>query len=240
MSETFSNIVRTNNRVAATATLHVEFIGDLVCPYCYLGKRRLEDAMLSVRGPQDVSWYPYQINPDMPEDGMSFEHYLSLRFGSPDNVQPVLDNLVIEGKAAGIGFRFDRLTRVPNTLKAHQLMYLAETEGLDQMALAEELMSAFLVRGEDIGDSGLLVEFAVRHGLSADAANKAVSDDQVRQVVLTREGQVRSSGITGVPGFLLNRRLLMIGAQDTDAMVSAFDRAMFGEGDESVISPAVH
>ena len=82
MSETFSNIVRTNNRLAPTAALHVEVIADLVCPFCYLGKRRLEQALDSVQGPSEVSWYPYQLNPDMPAEGMSLDEYLSLRFGN--------------------------------------------------------------------------------------------------------------------------------------------------------------
>ena len=240
MSSTFTNIVRMDKRLAPTAALHVEVVADLVCPFCYLGKRRLDSALLAVQGPSEVNWYPYQLNPDMPEEGLSLDEYLSMRFGNPANIEPVLEQLTHEGRLEDIDFRFDRISQVPNTLRAHRLMYLAESEGADQTALAEELMSAFFERGEDIGNTEILVELAGRHGLNARDAEKIMDDEAARQVVLSREAQVRSSGIAGVPGYLLNRRLLVIGAQETDALVTAFDRAMFGEGNDSMVSPALH
>lgn len=226
--------------MAPGAALHVEVIADLICPFCYLGKRRLATALHAVQGPFDVSWIPWQLNPEMPLEGQSFDEYLTRRFGSPANIVPILESLAVEGKGTGIAFRFDRLKRVPNTMKAHQLMYLAEREGQDQTALAEELMSAFFENGENIGDSDVLVERGRRHGLAPDDVLRVVDDEAARQVIATREGRVRSSGIVGVPGFLLNRRLLMIGAQEADAMVNAFDRAMFGEGTVELVSPALH
>lgn len=225
---------------APAAALHVEVIADLVCPFCFIGKRRLDQAMQAVQGPSEVSWYPYQLNADMPAGGMSLEEYLSMRFGSPANVQPVLDQLASDARHEDIDLRFDRIEHVPNTLRAHQLMYLAETKHRDQNALAEELMSAFFTRGENIGDEEVLVELGARHGLLTDDIADMIAEDDFRKVVLSLEDQVRSSGISGVPGFLLNRRLLVIGAQDKDTLVNAFDRAMFGEGNDAVISPALH
>ena len=240
MSSTYTNIVRMDKRLALTAALHVEVIADLVCPFCYLGKRRLDQAMEAVQGPSDVNWFPYQLNPDMPEDGLSLDKYLSTRFGNPANIEPVLEELTQEGRREDINFRFDRISQVPNTLRAHRLMYLAESEGVDQTALAEELMKAYFERGEDIGNKEILVELGERHGLAVRDAEKIIDDEAAKQLVLSREAQVRSSGIAGVPGYLLNRRLLVIGAQDTDALVNAFDRAMFGEGNDSIVSPALH
>lgn len=245
MSASFQHFARTRptgpeQGPAPAAALHVEVIADLVCPFCYIGKRRLDQAMQAVQGPSDVSWYPYQLNPDMPADGMSLEGYLSMRFGSPANVQPVLDQLAADARLEDIDLRFDRIRQVPNTLRAHQLMYLAETQRRDQSALAEELMTAFFSRGEDIGDMETLVELGGRHGLIPDDIRRVTAEESSREVVLSREAQVRSSGIAGVPGFLLNRRLLVIGAQNTDTLVNAFDRAMFGEGNDAIISPALH
>lgn len=245
MSESLSHLARTRSTgpdrgPAPAAALHVEVIADLVCPFCYIGKRRLDQAMQAVQGPSDISWYPYQLNPDMPEDGMSLHDYLSMRFGSPANVEPILEQLAADALEEGIDFRFDRIEHVPNTLRAHQLLYLAETRRRDQSALAEELMTAFFRRGEDIGDPEILVELGGRHGLLPDDIDRVIEDGSARQIVLSREAQVRSSGIAGVPGFLLNRRLLVIGAQDTDALVNAFDRAMFGEGNDAIVSPALH
>jgi predicted DsbA family dithiol-disulfide isomerase len=220
--------------------LHIEVIADVICPFCYLGKRRLDQALEAVQGPSDVTWYPYQLNPEMPSDGMSLDEYLSTRFGNPANIQPALDHLVGEGRKDGLEFRFDRVENVPNTLRAHQVLYLAESEGVDQGALAEDLMRAFFEDGADIGDTETLLNLSSRHGLAAADVLKVIDDEATKQVVLSREAQVRSSGIAGVPGYLLNRRLLVIGAQETDMMVSAFDRAMFGEGTDGILSPALH
>ncbi len=240
MSATLSNIVTSNNTAARTAALHVEVIADLVCPFCYLGKRRLEKALLAVQGPSDVSWHPYQLNPEIAKEGVRFDDYLTRRFGSPASVQPVLDGLTDEGKLEGIDFRFEKIRRMPNTMRAHQLMYLAEKLGKDQGSLAEDLMAAFFEHGEDIGETDVLLRLGARHGFEKDEMLGIFDDAAARQLILTREGQVRSSGIAGAPGFLLNRRLLLIGAQDADSMVNAFDRAMFGEGTDELVSPALH
>jgi len=240
MSETLSNIVRSNDRVAPTASLHIEVIADLVCPFCFIGKRRLDEALKAVQGPSDVSWHPYQLNPEIPAEGLAFDEYLAGRFGSPGNIAPVLEHLALEGKTAGIEFRFDTLRHVPNTLPIHQVMQLAETRGIDQSALAEDLMSAFFEAGRNIGDQHELIDIAGPHGLTAEDIVSATHSDRIRQLVLTREGQVRSSGMVGVPGFLVNRRLLVMGAQDTDNIINAFDRAMFGEGTDALVSPALH
>lgn len=240
MSETLSNITRSNDRVATSASLQVEVIADFVCPFCFIGKRRFDDALQAVQGPSDVSWYPYQLNPEMPADGQSFDDYLSGRFGSAANVAPVLQYLAAEGKGLGIDFRFDKLRHVPNTVVVHQVMQLAEDLELDQSALADDLMSAFFEEGRNIGDTRELMAIAGTHGISADDASKAIDSDQIKQRVLTREGRARASGLAGVPGFLVNRRLLVVGAQSAGNIVNAFDQAMFGEGSDSLGSLALH
>ena len=129
---------------------------------------------------------------------------------------------------------------MPNTLIVHQLMQLAETLGKDPSALAEDLMSAFFVQGVNIGERSVLTEIAERHGIESAATLKALDSSRLRQLVQLREAQVRGSGLIGVPGFLINRRLLVVGAQETESIVNAFDRAMFGEGTDSMISPALN
>ena len=240
MSETLFNIVRSNDRVTPTATLHVEVIADFVCPFCFIGKRNLDKALEAVQGPADTSWYPFQLNPEIPPEGLPFDVYLTRRFGSPANVEPILEHLVAEGEDGGIDFRFDTIRHVPNTLPVHQVMQLAETCGADQSALADDLMSSFFEQGRNIGEQRVLIDIAGRHGISAEETRKAIGSDQMRQLVVTREAQVRSSGLTAAPGFLVNRRLLVVGAQPTDNIVNAFDRAMFGEGTDSLLSPALH
>ncbi|MBT8105731.1 MAG: DsbA family oxidoreductase [Woeseiaceae bacterium] len=240
MSETLFNIVQTNDRVAPTATLHVEVIADFVCPFCFLGKRRLDKALEAVEGPSDVSWYPFQLNPEIPAEGQPFDAYLGQRFGGAANIEPILEQLAAEGRADGVRFAWDKIRHVPNTLPMHQLMQHAAGRGKDQVALADDLMSAFFEEGRNIGERDVLVDIAGRHGIRGRDMRRALDNDLLRQSAVSREAQVRSSGLNTAPGFLINRRLLVVGAQPTDNLVNAFDRAMFGEGTDSLVSPALH
>lgn len=225
---------------ASPAVLQVDIIADLVCPWCYLGKRRLDDALLAVHGPSAVNWYPFQLNPSMPETGMSFEQYLADRFGDPVSLQPALAQLTAAGTAEGIDFRFDRIKHIPNTLNAHRLMKLAETEGASMSAVAEQVMRAFFEEGLDISRREVLLEVGGRCGFAAQDINRTLDDDLTRQAVLAQEAQVRRSGVTGVPDFLVNKRLFVIGAQSTASLVNVFDRAMFGQESDLPVSTTVH
>ena len=227
-------------RPAASALLTVDAIGDVACPFSFLGKRRLDAALEAVQGPVEQNWYPWQLNRELPQEGMDFDDYLVERFGSAKAVEPVLDNLRAEGKEAGIRFRFDRIQRMPNTLRAHQLLYLAESRGLNAVDIADDLMSAFFEQGRDIGDVEVLGKIGLRHGILTADVIAATENETTREAVLACERQVRESGVAAVPAYLLNRRLLVVGAQETDDMINAFDRAMFGEGTDSVVSAALN
>ena len=225
---------------ASPAMLQVDIIADLVCPWCYLGKRRLDDALLAVHGPSVVSWYPFQLNPAMPEAGMGFSEYLAARFGDPETLQPALAHLTAAGAAEGIRFRFDRITHIPNTLNAHRVMKLAEREGINASGLAEDILRGFFEDGLDISKRDVLVDIGDRSGLSSTSINRTLDDEASRQTVLSQEAQVRRSGVTGVPDFLINKRLFVIGAQSTESLVNVFDRAMFGEESALPVSATVH
>ncbi len=222
------------------ATLRVDVIADLVCPWCYIGKRRLDRALGAVYGPASVTWYPYQLNPDMPEDGMTLEDYLDSRFGNPSAIEPALDELRKAGAAEGIRFDFSRIRRVPNTLAAHKLMYLAQSKGVDASALTETLMSRFFEHGQDISDTEVLVSAGQLHGLSASDVRGVLEDDAATEIVLGQEKQMRGSGVAGVPAFLVNQQLFVSGAHDTDVLVSMFDRAMFGASELDDEQAALH
>jgi len=227
-------------KAAALGTLQVGMIADLVCPWCYLGKRRLDAALHAVLGPTETRWLPFQLNPDMPAGGMGFEDYLAKKFGDPAKVQPGLDELTQAGAAEGIRFRFDLVKCVPNTLDAHRLMQLAESEGASTPGVAEGLFSSFFEEGLDIANRDLLVEVAGNHGIGASAVHAALEDDKTRQRVLDQEAEVRRGGVTGVPDFLINDRLFVIGAQPKQVLVDAFDRAMFGEESDLPVSDSLH
>jgi predicted DsbA family dithiol-disulfide isomerase len=236
------NVARGSGKddAASPAMLQVDIISDLVCPWCYLGKRRLDDALLAVRGPSVVNWYPFQLNPAMPEAGMGFEEYLASRFGDPEALRPALARLTATGATEGINFRFDRISHIPNTLNAHRVMRLAETEGIPAPGIAESIMRGFFEDGLNISNRDVLLELGGRSGLSETVINKTLDDDVTRRTVLSQEAQVRRSGVTGVPDFLINKRLFVIGAQSTESLVNVFDRAMFGQESDLPVSATLH
>ncbi len=225
---------------ASPATLQVDVIADLICPWCYLGKRRLDDALSAVQGPSHVSWYPFQINPAMPLSGMALDEYLEKRFGNVEKLQSALDDLTLIGKAEGINFNFDKLERVPNSLDAHRLMKLAETEKISTSDLAENILRGFFESGLDIADRDVLIDIGGGSGLSRTDINETLDNDLSRRIVLSQEAHVRQSGVSGVPNFLINRRLFAVGPQSTESFVKIFDRAMFGEESDLPVSPIIH
>lgn len=168
------------------ATLQIDVIADLVCPWCWLGKRRLDDALLAVHGPSQVSWYPFQVNPRLPEGGASFQDYVASRFGQTENLEPKLAELTLAGRAEGIHFRFDRLSRIPSTVHAHRLLKLAEAEGTSVSAVAESLFRGFFEEGLDISERDVLVELGRHAGLSPLAIRRTLDDDATRQIEIGR------------------------------------------------------
>lgn len=225
---------------ASPATLQVDVIADLICPWCYLGKRRLDEALAAVRGPTKVTWYPFQINPAMPVSGMPLNDYLEQKFGDVEALQPAMDELKLLGKAEGINFNFDKMQRVPNTLDAHRLMKLGETEEVSASELAEKILRGFFEEGLDIANRDVLIDIGGGSGLSRQDINRTLDNEDSRRIVLSQEAHVRQSGVTGVPDFLINKRLFVVGAQSTENFIRIFDRAMFGQESELRVSPIVH
>lgn len=216
-------------------TLQVDVIADFICPWSYIGTQRLADALTALQGPRQVSWLPFQLNPAMPAAGMPIDDYLRQRFGEPEALQPAMTELARQGQEEGLELRFDRIKRIPNTLNAHRLMHLSGTTGHNASETGRDLLRAFFEEGQDISDREILAGIALKNGISRSELYETLENDVSAKIVLSREAQVRGSGVTGVPDFLINRRLFVVGAQSTESLVNVFDRAMFGaESDQPV------
>ena len=148
----------------ANETLTIDIVSDVVCPWCYLGEKRLEAALAEEPQPVAVRWRPYQLDPTIPEGGLDRAEYMAKKFGRDGRLQTVHDNLTRLGAEVGVSFAFDKIKRSPNTLDAHRLIRWALSAGV-QARVVDRLFEAYFVEGRDIGDRGVLVEIAGQCGL---------------------------------------------------------------------------
>jgi predicted DsbA family dithiol-disulfide isomerase len=202
--------------------VQIDIYSDVVCPWCYIGKRRLEGA-LSETGLRDadVHWRAYQLNPDLPPEGMDRRQYMRAKFG-PDALGRIHGRLTEAGLSVGIDFQFGRIERAPNTFNAHRLLHLAR-ERLRQEDLAESLFHAYFIDGRDIGDSAVLAELAVAAGLGDIHA--WLAGDSGSQAVLDDLAEAARLGISGVPFYVFPGRYAVTGAQPSEIFVRAINLA---------------
>jgi len=202
--------------------MRIDVVSDMVCPWCYLGKRRLEAAL--ARRPDieaEVHWLPFELNPAMPEDGLPRDEYLAPKIGGLEAMRAAQERLAGLGAAEGVEYRFDRVTRSPNTRAAHALARMAAEEGCED-AMLEALFRAYFAEGRDIGDVATLGAIAREVGLDAAQAEARLASRQDWPFLEQAGAEIRAAGITGVPFFILDRRLALSGAQEP----AAFGRAL--------------
>jgi predicted DsbA family dithiol-disulfide isomerase len=214
-----------------TPTIKIEIVSDPVCPWCYIGKRRLEKA-LAVRPKLNagIRWLPFQLSPDMPRAGKDrAEHYASI-FGA-ERAKAINARMAEMGKTEGIGFQLKPGARSPNTLAAHVLMYWAgHTPGVDANALAEKLFAAHHVACEDLSDPAVLERIAGEVGMDRAEVRRRLDAREDEDKVQALIAQAREMGVTGVPFFVFNRRYAVSGAQPPEAIVELLDKLVTEAG----------
>ena len=213
--------------------VNVDVTSDVICPWCYIGKRRLEKAIAACQGQHDVRvrWHPFQLNPRIPKGGMNRKEYRTAKFGSWER-SLALDAQVAEaGRGEGIPFAFDRIMRTPNTLDAHRLIGLADTEGV-QDAVVEAVFRAYFVEGRDISQTTVLLDVVAEAGLDRKRAETFLNGDEGLAAIRAAEEQARRAGVQGVPLFIINGTLALSGAREPSAFLDAFEQARATSGDE--------
>jgi predicted DsbA family dithiol-disulfide isomerase len=200
--------------------LVIEVVSDVICPWCYIGKRRLEKALPMIQGLQaEIRWLPFQLNPDMPAGGVPREQYRKAKFGSLEHARTLDARVAKEGSGEGIAFAFDRIARTPNTTRAHQLIELAQKQGLGN-AVVDALFRAYFEEARDVGDATVLQEIAGRCGVrdwpqAADAATVAQLEESMRGL-----------GISAVPTFVFERKTGVSGAHPPESLAAAIRDVM--------------
>ena len=201
--------------------LVIEIASDVICPWCYIGKRRLEKALSLLDGEvkPDIHWLPFQLNPDMPRGGMARAEYRKAKFGSVERARSLDERVAAEGRGEGIAFAFDRIERTPNTSAAHQLIDLAQSQGKGQ-PVVERLFRAYFEEARDIGDAEVLKAIAIGNGVSGWPGQANAKG------VAKLEENTRGLGISAVPTFIFERKFGVSGAHPPEALATVIREAL--------------
>lgn len=201
----------------------LDIFSDPICPWCYIGKARLDRALEQRPDhPFTIEWHPFQLNPEMPRAGMDRRAYLEAKFGGKEGAVKAYMPVVEHAKQAGLEIDFEAITRTPNTLDAHRLIHWAGIEG-KQTFVVSALFKAYFVTGADIGDPEVLADIADSADMDASVVQRLLASDADVQEVRDRDATAREMGITSVPTFLVGRAHAVPGAQPTDLWVKVMD-----------------
>lgn len=208
-----------------STTLTIDIVSDAVCPWCYIGKRRLEAALAGLPDVvADVRWRPFQLDATIPPGGIERRAYMAKKFGE-DRIAAIHERLTEAGREDGLAFAFDKIKISPNTLDAHRLIRWAQTIGA-QSDMAERLFAMFFIEGRDIGDHATLAEAAADVGLERAVVERLLAGDADVDAVREEIATAQRLGVSGVPFFILDGRLAVSGAQPAGVLQSAILQAL--------------
>jgi len=217
--------------------MQIDIVSDTVCPWCFIGKRRLERA-LALRPDMefDIRWRAYRLDPTIPPEGVDRKQYMQAKFGNNPNRQAMQDALKQAGDGEGIAFAFDKIARSPNTINSHRLIRWAASAGV-QNEVVERLFEAYFEEGRDIGNADVLVEIASDAGMDSATVADLLEQGADREIIENEDAMAHRLGITGVPTFIFQNKYLVSGAVDPEALLEIIDKvtalaAESGESDE--------
>jgi predicted DsbA family dithiol-disulfide isomerase len=211
--------------VLPSSATELSVVSDAICPWCYVGKRRLEQAIALMDGvqPVRVTWRPFELNPQMPKEGIERHEYRMRKFGSWERSLALDAQLTEVGKTVGIPFRYDLMKHTPNTFEAHRLIWLAGRLGV-QDTMVETLFRGYFCEGRDIGGMGVLADLAAVAGIDREQAAAFLKSTGGAAEVVAEEEAATRAGLSGVPTFVLNGRVLFSGAQPPEMIAQALSR----------------
>jgi len=202
----------------------IDVFSDPICPWCFIGKRRLESALEQFGRADDatVRWRAFQLNPGMPPEGMARNAYLALKFGGNERASQIYETIGQAGSEIGIAFAFEKIERTPNTIQAHRLVRHAARTGRDG-DLVEALFRGYFLEGRDLSDDTVLVDIAGDCGMDAEDSRRYLASQEDEQEIRAEQDFAVSLNITGVPCFIVDGRYAVVGAQEPDAFGPVFD-----------------
>lgn len=222
----------------AKETITIDIVSDVMCPWCYIGKRNLEAAGGRLEGiGLSVHWRPYQLDPTLPAEGKDRREYLSDKFGDDARAEQIYARVEEAGRAAGIDFAFDDIAVSPNTLNAHRLIRWAGGQGVEvQDKVVDRLFQLYFEEGANIGDSEVLANAGAGAGMDRNLILDLLGSDADKEAVEHEIGVARQMGVTGVPCFIFDQRSAVMGAQPPQALAQAIRQAVQEKTEEAEYS----
>ena len=206
---------------AATAPVRIDVVSDIVCPWCFIGKRRLEKAIAQIPDvPVEVHFRPYYLNDWIPREGISRNDYLTQKFGSPERYSGIATRVAATAAAEGLVYDKDHISRQPNTVDAHRLIRWADAKGLAPQ-MKQRLMDLYFTQGADLTDREVLVQAAAAVGLDAATVRADLATDKDEAAIEQEVEQAKAAGIQGVPFYILGGKYGISGAQDPATLAQA-------------------
>ena len=223
-----ADIAVTESRLpeATPVGIRIDIVSDAICPWCYVGKRHLEQALATLANEGlvfQVHWNPFQLNPDMPKEGRDRAAYRAWKFGSAEKAQALDQRITEAAAAAGLAFRTDLMTRTPNTIDAHRLIWFAGQNGAQDAAM-EAVFKAYFIEGRDIGEHAVLADCAVAAGLPRQDVLDFLASDLADKEMRAADQAAREAGVSGVPSFFLDGYSLFSGAMPAETIANALRR----------------
>lgn len=213
-----------NNEFQGTTTT-IDIVSDVVCPWCFIGKRQLDAALAQWLQPVLIRWLPFFLNPDTPAEGEPYRPFLEQKFGGAEAVEKLWARVSQAGANAGIAFAFEKIALRANTLAAHRLIHRFQQQGGDTQALMERIFSAGFCEGRFIGDPAVLADLAAQCGAEREATLAYLHSDEDAAEVVAQAARIRQMGIDGVPFFIFNGKLALSGAQPPEVLLDALREA---------------
>jgi predicted DsbA family dithiol-disulfide isomerase len=206
--------------------MQIDIVSDTVCPWCFIGKRRIGRAMAMRPDIKfDVYWRPYRLDPTIPREGVDRRAYLKAKFGDSPRSSAMGDAIRSEGAGEGIEFAFDRIAKSPNTLDSHRLVRWSASAGV-QDQVVELLFHAYFIDGRDIGDTATLSQIASKAGMDGELVASLLAGDADFESVEREAGLANEMGITGVPTFIFDSKFMISGAREPELLVRIIDKAL--------------
>ena len=211
----------TEAHAAESGPIEIDVISDVMCPWCYIGKRRLEKALAMLPGVEvDVRWRPFQLDHTIPETGMDRQEYLRNKFGSDADAERIYEPVRAAGRAENIPFEFDKIEISPNTLNAHRIIRWAMAEGV-QDEVVERLFQLYFIEGANLTDKKVLAGAAVEAGIDRAVVEHLLAGDTDKAETQAEIARIQQMGVTGVPAFIIGNRYAVMGAREPEIIAQA-------------------